>query len=76
MRIITGMAQPSKHRRDVLINLLSWSGFVVIIVGGFWMQIRLDQLLHDVSALLRGVVLSSAVALELGLLMLIFRIAR
>ena len=57
VHVINGLLPPARGR-NILLNLLSWLGFAAIIVGGFWMQIRLDQLTHDAGSLLRGVVKS------------------
>ena len=76
VHIVTGLVQPSKRRRNFLLNLLSWLGFVAVIVGSFWMQIRLDQMMHGVNSALRSVVLSGSVVLELGLIVLVFRASR
>lgn len=75
VHVINGLLPPARGR-NILLNLLSWLGFAAIIVGSFWMQIRLDQLMHDAGALLRGVVMSSAVVLELGLVMAVLRASR
>jgi|GEM_PF-3001035 len=72
---VSGLLQPAR-RRNLLLSLLSWLGFAIVIVAGFWMQMRLDQLLHDVGGLLRTIMMGSSVALELGVLMLVLRISR
>lgn len=72
--VVSGILQPPK--RNLLLTVMSWLGIVAVIVGGFWLQVELAQALREASSLLRGLLLSGAIVVELGALLTVFHLFR